>query len=140
MSSDFWLNLLLALLIFVSALTYINRSKIRFIREILAQRLRRRVLPRLQSILPMIVSAFNSKQPASEKFTFFPLFRLRADLEALCLKSDVLFEIERMALSDFLVKLSPVVGKLEEGLAETEDIDELLLSGQRAINEISELA
>ncbi|MDB4512099.1 hypothetical protein N9060_01415 [Arenicella sp.] len=133
MSTNFWANLLLSIVVLSLALVFIKRSKIKTIRYFLAERLRRKALPKLKAILAMIEASLQSSQA-----DMFPLFRLRADLETLCLKGDVLFDEERLALSEFLAKLSSSMSILTVNTEAQIALDELVLSGQRAINELSE--
>lgn len=134
LSLNFWVNLLLALIVFAIALIFINRNKIRAIRNFMADRIRRKAIPTLKAILPIIVSTLQSGQA-----DMYPLFRLRADLETLCAKSDVLFAEERTALSTFLAKLSSVLTAFKTDSVIQQELDDLILSGQRAIAELSEL-
>ena len=134
LSLSFWGNLLIAFVGFAVALIFINRNKIRAVRNFMADRVRRKAIPSLKAILPIIISTLHSNQA-----DMFPLFRLRADLEALCLKSDVLFSEEQTALSIFLAKLSVVLTAFKSDSVDQQELDDLILSGQRAIAELSEL-
>lgn len=135
LSLSFWGNLLIALVVFIVALIFINRNKIRALRNFMADRVRRKAIPSLKAILPLIISTLQSNQA-----DMFPLFRLRADLEALCLKSGVLFAEEQTALSTFLAKLSSVLAAFKTGAVDQQQLDDLILSGQRAIAELSEFS
>lgn len=134
MSINFWANLFFAGILFVLALVFINRNKIQAIRNFMAARLRRKIAPKLNEILPVIVSSFSS-----DGSDMFPLFRLRADLEELCLKADVLFNEEQTALLEFLEKLSSVLTDFKTNSLIPRELDNLILSGQRASNELKEL-
>lgn len=133
MSSDFWINLILAMFVFTFALAFVNRSKINAIRSFMASRLRRKTRVKLEAISPIISSSLSVGETE-----LFPMFRIRADLEALCVKADVLFDVEHRALADFLAELSYVISKFKSGSGTTEQIESLTLSCQRAINELSE--
>ena len=134
-SFNFWANLFIASTFFVLALLFINRNKIKAVRYFLASRLRAKVIPKLKSILPIIISSMQS-----EDENLFPLFRLRADLEAYCLKSDVLFDEERLALTEFLEGLSSLLTSYKNNKETIQtELGEVILSGQRAIIELSEL-
>jgi len=89
----------------------------------------------MQTILPIVSDVLRSNQS-----DLFPLFRLRADLEGLVLKADVLFEIERTSLIKFLQQLSVQIGEFESGRIANENISELIRSGERVIVELTELA
>ncbi len=119
--------------VFTLALTYVNRSKINTVRYYLATRLRRKTLLKLKAILPILSTSFNAQDEA-----LFPLFRLRADLEGLCAKAGILYDVEHLALANFLTELSSVTAKFKAGLGTAEQIESLILSCQRAINELSE--
>ena len=142
MSAQFWFKLLLALLIFLIALLFVNRSKFHVIQRLRASRLRSQLIPKMQAILPIISVSLNA-----EKVDLFPLFKLRADLEDMVLKANVLFDVEYLGLIDFLTKLSQQIGEFEsntEALGnfskDQEGIDDLILCGQRVIKELTELA
>jgi len=89
LSLSFWVNLLLALMVFAVALLFINRSKFRFVQRLRAARLRGKIVPKMQAILPMV--AASSRLDDSE---LFALFRLKADLEALSSRASVLYDVE----------------------------------------------
>jgi len=142
LSFQFWFKLFFAILVFIFALLFVNRSKIHFIQRLRASRLRDKIAPKMQAILPIISTSLNAEQA-----DLFPLFKLRADLEDLVLKADVLFDVERLALIEFLTKLSVQIGKFEavsaplESHSKTrEGVNDLMLSGQRVIKELTELA
>jgi len=110
MSPKFWINLCIALCVLLFAVVYINRSKIHFIRKLMASRLRK-----------------------------FILYKLKADLESDVLKAGVLFDVERLALTDFLTKLSTYISFYESDKSSANQAEDLILTGQRAVNEINEL-
>jgi len=135
LSTDFWFSLILAAFIFVIALAFVNRSKIKTIRYFLADRLRRKITPKIKMILPIISNSLNRADS-----DLFPLFRLRADLEALCLKADILFYEERIVFTEFLTNLSSVLTIYKHNsVVHQSELDNVILSGQRVIVELSEL-
>ena len=134
MSFQFWVNLSLALCFLLAAVLFINRTKVQFIRRIMASRLRQKILPRMEAVLAVISQGYHS--PESETY---PLFKLKADLEACVLKADVLFDIERTTLADFLTKLSAYIAYNEFQSVSNDKFDDLILCGQRVVNEINEL-
>jgi len=134
MSLQFWINLSLALCVLLFAIVYINRSKIHFIRKLMAGRLRQKILPRMNALITILINGY---QPEGENQ--FILYKLRADLESDVLKADVLFDIERETLTDFLTKLSTHIAGYESGQLSVKNTEDLILTGQRAINEINEL-
>lgn len=99
----------------------------------MANRLRHKTLPKLKAILPILSNSLNAQGD-----DLFPLFRLRADLEALCTSADLLYEVEHLALANFLAELSSVMSKFNAGLGTSKQIENLILSCQLAINELSE--
>jgi len=134
MSLEFWINLFLAFCVLLSAVVYINRSKIHFLRKLMASRLRQKILPRMNALLTVLINGY---QPQSEDK--FILYKLKADLESDVLKAGVLFDVERETLTDFLTKLSTYIAHCEaEQLSATQNED-LILTGQRVVNEINEL-
>lgn len=135
MSFQFWVNLFLSFCVLLFAVGFINRSKIHFIRRIMASRLRIKILPAMDAIIPVINASF--RRDGGE---LFPLFKLKADLESFALKADVLFDVERNALAQFLTQLSTQIARFEAGTLESNDVDELVLSGQRVMREVKELA
>jgi len=134
MSIQFWVNLFIAFCILLCAVVYINRSKIHFIRKLMAGRLRQKILPRMNALLTILVNGYQSD--GDEKFT---LYKLKADLESDVLKADVLFEVERITLTEFLTNLSTYIAHYESEQSSVIQIEDLILTGQRAINEINEL-
>ena len=134
MSFQFWINLLIALVVLVVALLLINWSKFAFVRKMRAGRLRLKIQPKMKAIMPIILSGFSG-----ERDVLFTLFTLKADLEELLLKADVLFEVEQLALRKFLTKLSSQIAKSEMGKATQDEHTDLILAGQLVVNELTEL-
>lgn len=135
MSVQFWINFAVAVVVLILALLFVNRSKFLFIQRLRATWLRKKIIPKMKAILPLISDVLQADQ-----VNIFPLFKLRADLEALVLKSDALFEVERNALIEFLQKLSLQISDIETSSISNNNIEELILSGERTIVELSELA
>ena len=101
----------------------------------MADRLRRKINPKIKMILPIISNSLNVAGS-----DLFPLFRLRADLEALCLKADILFYEERIVFTEFLTNLSSVLTIYKHNsVVHQSELDNVILSGQRVIVELSEL-
>lgn len=134
MSLKFWINLFLALCVLLFAVIYINRTKIHFIRKLMAARLRQKILPRMNAVLIILVNGYRPE--GDDKFI---LYKLKADLEGDVLKADVLFEVERVTLADFLTKLSTYIARYDSDELSTKKAEGLILTGQRLINEINEL-
>ena len=134
-SLQFWLKLFLAFLILIFALLAINHSKISFIRKIRASRLRARALSIMQLMTPIIASSLNQSDS-----DLFPLFKLRADLELLARKAELLFDVEQRELSGFLTLLSSSIARYESHLLSRREVDELLLLAQRVTREMTELS
>ena len=134
MSLKFWINLCIALCVLLFAVVYINRSKIHFIRKLMASRLRQKILPRMDALLTILVNGYQAE--GEEKFI---LYKLKADLESDVLKASVLFDVERLALTDFLTKLSTYISFYESDKSSANQAEDLILTGQRAVNEINEL-
>lgn len=134
LSLQFWLKLLVAIGVLVTAWLYLNWSKFHFVQKRRAARLRLKVMPRMKAIIPMIGANLANESPQ-----VFELFKLKADLEELALTSDVLFDVERIALSDFLTKLSSKMAMLETSAQQSHGRDDLVLAGQRVIKELTEL-
>ena len=134
MSLQFWINLFLAFCVLLFAVVYINRSKIHFLRKLMASRLRQKILPRMNALMTVLMNGY---QPQSEDK--FILYKLKADLEGDVLKADVLFDVERITLADFLTKLSTYMAQCEAEQLSAKQSEDLILTGQRVINEINEL-
>ena len=134
MSLQFWINLFLAFCVLLFAVVYINRSKIHFLRKLMASRLRQKILPRMNALMAILMNGY---QPQSEDK--FILYKLKADLEGDVLKADVLFDVERITLADFLTKLSTYMAQCEAEQLSAKQSEDLILTGQRVINEINEL-
>lgn len=134
MSPQFWINLFLAFCVLLFAVVYINRSKIHFLRKLMASRLRQKILPRMNALMTVLMNGY---QPQSEDK--FILYKLKADLEGDVLKADVLFDVERITLADFLTKLSTYIAQCEAEQLSAKQSEDLILTGQRVINEINEL-
>ena len=134
MSLQFWINLFLAFCVLLFAVVYINRSKIHFLRKLMASRLRQKILPRMNALMAVLMNGY---QPQSEDK--FILYKLKADLEGDVLKADVLFDVERITLADFLTKLSTYIAQCEAEQLSAKQSEDLILTGQRVINEINEL-
>ena len=134
MSSQFWLKLCLSLCFLLCAVIFINRTKIQFIRKLLASHLRHKILPRMKAILSIIGEGYAEQEQAK-----FSLFKLKADLEVYVPKSDVLFDVEKDTLLEFLTKLSRHISMTDNQAVTPALTEELMLCGQRLINEINEL-
>ncbi len=134
-SLHFWANLLLAFVVLAIALLAINHSKISFIRKIRASRLRARALSLMQTITPMIGEVLSRADS-----NLFPLFKLRANLELVARKADLLFDIEQQELSGFLTVLSTCVARYESGILTRQEQSELSLAAERVIREMTELS
>lgn len=135
LSLQFWINLFIAFLVLVFALVAINHSKISFIRKIRASRLRARALQSMNAILPVIRNAFSHSEA-----DLFPMFKLRADLELVARKADLLFDVEKRELQTFLTLLSSCVSHYESGVVTKQEVGDVVLLAQRVIREMSELS
>jgi len=100
----------------------------------MASRLRLKILPTLDAIIRVMNSDLRSQSNE-----LFPLFKLKADLESYALKSNLLFDVERIALAEFLTDLSTQIAKYEASGLESKQVDELVLRAQRAHREVNEL-
>lgn len=84
--------------------------------------------------MPVLTAELSSGQA-----NLFPIFRLRADLEALMQKGHLLFSNEHRHVSDFLARLSGLLARHDAGLTTAADIDEVALIGERAVLELTEI-
>ncbi|RBP47115.1 hypothetical protein [Arenicella xantha] len=134
MSSNFWLELGLALALLAGGITLVHQYKFGAIRRLRAKWLRNAMLPTLKQLLNEL--ATQSYSDASEGYR---LLRLRADLEEDYQRASVLFDEERVVLAEFLSGMSNLVARADSGLATSRDLDAVLLVGQRALLEISEI-
>lgn len=134
MSVNFWIDLLIAILAFLCAILFVHQYKHGLIRDFRAKRLRRKLVSNLQELMPIAADTFTGRQPS-----MMPLFRIRADIDALLIQGTVLFNEERKALADFMAMLSAVTVKYEAGLATANNIEDVVLAGQRTINELNEI-
>jgi len=134
MSVNFWVDLLIAILAFLCAIVFVHQYKHGLIRNFRAKRFRRKLVSKLQELVPIATGTFTGSQP-----DLMYLFRIRADIEELLLQGSVLFNEERKALADFMAMLSAVTVKYETGLATPNNIEDVVLVGQRTINELTEI-
>lgn len=116
------------------AVIFINRSKINFIRRILAERLRQKILSRMNALLPMLLKGYRSTPE-----DMFAFYKLKADLESYVQKADVLYQVEHRSLVSFLTQLSTYIAQYETQTASSHQAEGLILAGQRLVNEINEL-
>jgi len=135
LSFQFWLKLVLSFLVLFAALIYINRSKIRFIQKIRTARLRAKLISHVSAIEPVIKATLRV-----ENADLLPLFKLRANLENYASKSALLFDIERVTLTEFLTLLSKRIAEYDSNGALPVDTDNLVLLAQRTARELTELS
>jgi len=88
----------------------------------------------MDALLAILIKGYQSN--TQDMFRFY---KLKADLESDVLKADVLFDIERETLTDFLTKLSSYIAQYESEQLSVDKADDLILCGQRVVNEINEL-
>lgn len=136
MSNNFWVELSVALLLLASGITLVHQYKFGAIRRLRAKWLRQAMLATLQQLLGELSSATILNAATDD----YRLFRLRADLEQQYQRAHVLFEEERALLANFLAAYSSLNGRIQSGLATISDLDTVVLKGQRAVLEISEIA
>ena len=135
LSLHFWFKLLLAFVVLVISLVYINRSKIRFIQKIRVARLRSKLISELNAIEPVIGATL--KAPGSD---LLPLFKMRASLEFYASKTNSLFDIEKDSLTQFLVVLSKCIAQYDMNNSMPVDTQDLMLLAQRTKRELTELS
>ena len=154
MSSNFWFELTLALLLLGSGIGLVHQYKFGSIRRLRATWLRRSILQTLDQLLSELTTpaqsnasagfspnGFSSDHFSSDYFSsdYFAVFRLRADIEQDYQRADVLFEEERVVLADFLSAISGLIARAESGFDTSQDLEKAILSGQRAVLEITEI-
>lgn len=141
MSLNFWIKLISALSLFVLAIGSVQLYKSELVRDLRARFLRRKIVPKVQALIPLIVdqAKFAQHNDTERLGGNYDLMRIRADLEALFLQAKPLFDQERVAFAELLSKLSVLSRQIEQGDIERLDFENTILVGQRVIHELTEI-
>jgi len=97
--------------------------------------LRSKLISQTKAILPVINATLRT-----ENADLLVLFKLRANIESLASKSSLLFDIERVTLTEFLTLLSKNIAEYDNGGLNPVDTSDLTLLAQRTIRELTELS
>ncbi len=141
MSVNFWIKLTSALVLFGLAIASVQLYKSELIRDLRARFLRRKIVPLVQRILPLLVSQAKELQMTDSKLLggSYDLMRHRADLEGLYQQTKPLFDQERNTIAEFLSRLSQCGRQVDQGHIERIDLENTVLLGQRVIHELTEI-
>ncbi len=143
MSASFWIKLASALTLFIMAIMAVQLHKSELIRNLRARFLRRKIVPMVQSMLPLIVeearNSLKSEADSKQLGGRYELMRLRADLEAMFRQAKPLFDQERNTIAEFLQRLSALGTQLDSASIVQQDLENTLLLGQRIVHELTEI-
>lgn len=125
------------------AIVAVQLYKSELIRDIRARFLRRKIVPLVQSMLPLIVeqarSSVYAEQDAKLLGGNYELMRLRADLEVLFQQAKPLFDQERETIAEYLQRLSSLGVQFDNASVERQDLENAVLLGQRVVHELTEI-
>lgn len=140
MSVHFWVTLVSAITLFVFAICAVQLYKSELIRDLRARFLRRKIVPKVQRMLPLLLNHKRELISDDEVIAFdYELSSLRADLEGLYAQSASLFNQERQNIAQFLAGLSFIVAQSNRRQLESKEVDSVILVGQRIVQELTEI-
>lgn len=143
MSASFWIKLISALTLFVMAIMAVQLYKSELVRNLRARFLRRKIVPMVQSMLPLIVDEARDRvQSEADSIRLggsYELMRLRADLEAVFRQAKPLFDQERDTIAEFLQRLSALGRQFDNASVIRQDVENAVLLGQRVVHELTEI-
>lgn len=135
LSLDFWLELLTIVLVFgviIYCMPYIRNYSLHKGQAI---NLRKRISERIKDSLPVIM-ALNGQMGLAVQFA--PLTFSLQRLKALMTESSVLYSDERERVQRFIEAMEVVINALESGRSRPEEVEELVLQGQRILLDLKE--
>ncbi len=141
MSLNFWLKLSSAFFLFGMAIAAVQLYKSELVRDFRARRLRRKIVPLVQSLLPLVVQqAAQAEQDNGALLGgSYDLMRHRADLESLYRQAKPLFDQERETIAELLSRLASLSKQFDHGATVRADLENAVLLGQRVVQELSEI-
>lgn len=140
MSVHFWVTLASAMTLFLFAICLVQLYKSEHIRDLRARFLRRKIVPKVQRMLPLLLNHKRELTSDDEGVAFdYELSSLRADLETLYAQSASLFNQERQNIAQFLAGLSFIVAQSNRRQLDLKEVDGVILVGQRIVQELSEI-
>ncbi len=140
MSVNFWVSFVSAIVLFGLALAALNLHKSELVRNFRARRLRRRIVPMVQGMLPLIADYAKPTTGALEQSPDdYRLMRYRADLEAVYQQSQPLFDQERVSIAEFLSSLSTLAVQFNQNKLAPSNVENSVLIGQRIVQELTEI-
>lgn len=98
-------------------------------------RLRSKLISQINAIEPVINATLKTADS-----DLLPLFKLRANLEFHASKTNILFDIEKDSLAQFLMVLSKCIAQYDVNNAMPVDTQDLMLLAQRTKRELMELS
>lgn len=139
MSLSFWFKLSFALLFLGLLVVGIHQYKHGAFRRLRARWLRNKLIPLLTDLVNELGGPVFASLQAHQAPDLYRLFHLRANLEYLHTKTDILYPEERERSALFLVAISSLVARIDQQQVTHHDLDETILRGQRAVLEITEM-
>ena len=141
MSSDFWVKLISAFVLFALGVVAIQLYKSELVRDLRARFLRRKIVPLVQALLPMVAQQISAAQSdeINQNHGQYEFMGYRADLEALYAQAKPLFDQERETIRGFLERLSALSVQLDHGEVDRILHENTVLLGQRVIQELTEI-
>lgn len=141
MSINFWIKLVSALVLFGMAIASIQLYKSELVRDLRARWLRRKIVPLVQSILPLLIeqAQLSEQSDATMLGHNYELMRQRADLESLFVRAKPLFDQERKTIAELLARLASLTTQFDQQRVVRLDLENTVLLGQRVIQELREI-
>lgn len=125
------------MVLFGFAILAVQLYKSELIRDIRARFLRRKLVPKVRAVLPLLLQ--QAAQPATAETIDYEVRALRADLESLFGHAKPLFNQERDNLAKFLVGLSYLSAQQGRDQLTPADAQDVVLLGQRVVQELTEI-
>ncbi|GAA6139230.1 hypothetical protein NBRC116583_29770 [Arenicella sp. 4NH20-0111] len=141
MSVNFWIKLISALSLFALALGSVHLYKSELVRDLRARFLRRKIVPKVKQMIPLIVEQAKDAQNGNDQWLGgnYELMRSRADLEVLYQQAKPLFDQERETIAELLTRLSNLTRQLEQGELDRLSFENTVLIAQRVVQELTEI-
>ena len=138
MTLNFWLELIAIVLLFALVIYVMPRIRNYSLRKQQAINLRVRISERINGSLPIIASVLTSVDPTGDTNTGNALEFALQRLKALMTESSVLYSDESERVQRFIDAMGAVMVDLESGGSRRDDVEDLLLSGQRILLDLKE--
>lgn len=137
MSTDFWLDLALALGAFSLVVLALPQVRASVIRRFNARSLRPKLGLALQRLIALIAQSVDPNEFSLE-YRSNALHKVLAELQGYQPMEKTLFSDEQKSLKSFREKLIRMLPYIESGGPRTRELEDLILFGQRIVSDLGE--